>query len=103
MSILIKDPQVEQIVVQKPVANEKVPPPIPNKPPSTRKRQKSSKKKERTFSEPKVPEPKAYKARVPSEYKCDPTVDKNFYHADQYVPVGVYKIEVSLLLMKANI
>ena len=61
--------------VQQPV-QQKIPPPLPKNPPSVASKSKRKKQQK----------PVAYQARIPKEYRLDPSIDPSFYNADQYVP-----------------
>ena len=63
--------------IQRPV-QQKIPPPLPKNPPSVASKSKRKK--------PVHQKPIAYQARIPKEYRLDPSIDPSFYNADQYVP-----------------
>ena len=63
--------------IQQPV-QLKIPPPLPKNPPSVASKSKRKK--------PVHQKPIAYQARIPKEYRLDPSIDPSFYNADQYVP-----------------
>ena len=74
--------QINQpVYVNQPVhepIQQKIPPPLPKNPPSVA----SKSKRKKTVQQ----KPIAYQARIPKEYRLDPSIDPSFYNADQYVP-----------------
>ena len=70
----------EPVYVNQPIhpVQQKIPPPLPKNPPSV-----ASKSKRKKYTQQK---PVAYQARIPKEYRLDPSIDPSFYNADQYVP-----------------
>ena len=75
----------------KPKSNRnRVPPPLPKNPPSQRKTRKS---KEKNI---KPEKPIAYMAKIPKEYRLEPSTDPAFFNGDQYVP-QYYHNQLSVL------
>jgi len=70
----------EPVYVNQPIqpVQQKIPPPLPKNPPSVASKSKRKKQIQQ--------KPVAYQARIPKEYRLDPSIDPSFYNADQYVP-----------------